>query len=211
MSISYLRKMKMIWQNPLPPNSFPKLQQLRVEGCDELLTIFPSNMLSNFQGLQILTIHTCASLEQVFEIMHEEKEAVLPVTSQLREFHFSVLPKLKCIWKNDPKGIFSFKNLLQISVQDCWNLKNIFPASVARDFPQLCRLVILECDVEEIVSKVEEGSDLESTVTFEFDQLSFLRLCCLSQCKCFYPGRHTTKWPMLKELHAYDCGEMKDI
>ncbi|KAL4376976.1 hypothetical protein GQ457_02G035920 [Hibiscus cannabinus] len=209
MSISYLRKMKMIWQNPLPPNSFPKLQQLRVEGCDELLTIFPSNMLSKFQGLQTLTIHTCASLEQVFEIMHEEKEAVLPVTSQLREFHISELPKLKCIWKNDPKGIFSFKNLLQISVQDCWNLKNIFPASVARDFPQLCRLVILECDVEEIVSKVEEGSDLESTVTFEFDQLSFLRLCCLSQCKCFYPGRHTTKWPMLKELHAYDCGEMK--
>ncbi|MBA0618952.1 hypothetical protein Godav_028211 [Gossypium davidsonii] len=41
MSICYLRKMKMIWRNPLPPNSFPKLQQLRVEGCDKLLTIFP--------------------------------------------------------------------------------------------------------------------------------------------------------------------------
>ncbi|KAL4379812.1 hypothetical protein GQ457_02G035660 [Hibiscus cannabinus] len=209
MSISYLRRLKMLWQNPLPPNSFSKLQQLTVEGCDELLSIFPSNMLSKFQGLQTLRVKTCASLEQVFEIMHEEKEAALPVTSQLREFHIFKLPKLKYIWKNDPKGIFSFINLRQISVMGCWSLKNVFPASVARDLPQLGDLVIFGCGVEEIVSNVEQGLDSETTITFEFDQLSSLTLCMLPRCKCFYPGRHTTKWPMLKELQAYQCGQMK--
>ncbi|GMI79299.1 hypothetical protein HRI_001599200 [Hibiscus trionum] len=209
MSISYLGNMKMIWENPLAPNSFPKLQQLSVEGCDELLTIFPSNMLSIFQGLQILRVQKCGSLEQVFEIMPEEKEAALPASSQLREIHIFGLPKLKYIWKKDPKGIFSFKNLRRISVQLCRSLKNVIPASVARDLPQLSHLVISSCVVEEIVSKLEEGSDSETTLTFEFDQLSSLCLSWLRECKHFYPGRHTTKWPMLKELKAYECGEMK--
>ncbi|KAK8508866.1 hypothetical protein V6N12_034968 [Hibiscus sabdariffa] len=163
MRISYLGNIKMIWENPLPPNPFPKLQRLSVEGCDELLTIFPSNMLSKLQGLQSLTVQTCGSLEQIFEIMHEQKEAAL---------------------------------------------HNVFPASVARDLPQLSDLTILLCGVGEIVSKVEERSDSETIVSFEFDQLSSLWLWGLRECKCFYPGRHTTKWPMLKELQAYECGEM---
>ncbi|KAK6288725.1 hypothetical protein POUND7_000266 [Theobroma cacao] len=48
------------------------------------------------------------------------------------------------------------------------NLKNVFPASVARVLPQLRDLHINDCGVEEIVSK-EEG--LETTVTFRFDQV----------------------------------------
>ncbi|GMI79279.1 hypothetical protein HRI_001597200 [Hibiscus trionum] len=151
MNISYLGKMKVIWEDPLPPNSFPKLREVGIMG----------------------------------------------------------FPNLKYIWKNDPKGIFSFKNLREISVGNCWSLKNVFPASIARDLPKLSDLRIVVCGVEEIVSKVEDESDSETTLTFEFDQLSSLMLWGIPECKCFYPGRHTTKWPMLKELHAYKCGEMK--
>ncbi|MBA0634234.1 hypothetical protein Godav_025066, partial [Gossypium davidsonii] len=108
MSISYLRKIKMIWQNPLPPNSFPKLQQLTAGGCDKLLTIFPSN--------------------------------------------------------------FSFTKIRAISYSGCRSLKNVFPASIAKDLPQLGYLEISDCGVEEIVSKLEEGSDSETAVNFEFDK-----------------------------------------
>ncbi|KAL4379982.1 hypothetical protein GQ457_02G035630 [Hibiscus cannabinus] len=151
LSISNLRKLKMIWEDPLPPNSFSKLRVISIKG------------LSN----------------------------------------------LEYVWKNDPKGIFSFKNLRQIYVENCWSLKKVFPASLARNLPQLGVLSIVACGVEEIVSKVEDGSDSETTVTFKFDQLSSLMLWWLPECKWFYPGRHTTKWPMLKELLAYVCGEMK--
>ncbi|KAE8675384.1 Cc-nbs-lrr resistance-like protein [Hibiscus syriacus] len=147
----HLEKLKMIWENPLPPNSFPKL----------------------------------------------------------REIDIYDLPNLKYIWKNGPKDIFSFKNLREISVGNCKSLKNVFPASLARDLAQLSSLIIAGCPVEEIVSKEEEGLDSETIVTFQFDQLSYLSLWGLSQCKCFYPGRYTTKWPMLKELRASECGEMK--
>ncbi|KHG13517.1 hypothetical protein F383_02860 [Gossypium arboreum] len=147
MSISYLRKIKMIWQNPLPPNSFPKLQQLTVKGCDKLLTIFPSN--------------------------------------------------------------FSFTKIRAISVSVCRSLKNVFPASIAKDLPQLGYLEIHDCGVEEIVSKLEEGSDSETAVNFEFDKLYALVLWKLQKLKCFYPGKHTAKWPMLKELVVGGCRKMR--
>ncbi|XP_017636020.1 probable disease resistance protein At4g27220 [Gossypium arboreum] len=170
MSISDLSKMKMLWRNPLPPNSFPKLQQLSVVGCDKLLTIFPSNILTTFQRLHHLTVKTCGSLEHVFEIMHEEKETAL----QLR--------------------------VLQM---------NVFPASIAKDLPQLNYLAISSCGVEEIVSKLEERSDSEAVANFKFDQLCTLILSNLPGLKCFYPGKHTAKWPMLNELEVAECGEMR--
>ncbi|KAK8477310.1 hypothetical protein V6N11_034933 [Hibiscus sabdariffa] len=127
MRISYLRKLKMIWHNPLPPNSFLKLREIRI----------------------------------------------------LR------LPNLNYIWKNDSNGIFSFKNLRQLFVYECWSLKNVFPVSVARDLPQLSDLRIINCGVEEIISKVE---DSETSFTFEFHQLTSLVIWNLPECKCFYPG-----------------------
>ncbi|KAB2005786.1 hypothetical protein ES319_D11G295000v1 [Gossypium barbadense] len=207
--ISFLRKKKMIWRNPLPPNSFPKLQVLAVDGCDELLTIFPSNMLITFQRLHDLFVVNCGSLQQVFEIMHEENETALPATAQLRKLHIGGLPKLKYIWKSDPKGIFSFKKICSINVWDCPSLKNVFPASIAKDLPKLGYLEISHSGVEEIVSKLEEGSDSETAVNFEFDQLYDLILGNLPELKCFYPGKHTAKWPMLSKLEVVECGKMK--
>ncbi|TYI57724.1 hypothetical protein E1A91_D11G301500v1 [Gossypium mustelinum] len=209
MSVSYLSKMKMLWRNPLPANSFPKLQELRVERCDKLLTIFPSNMVTTFQRLHRLTIKTCGSLQQVFEIMHEEKKPALPPITQLKELHIVGLPKLKYIWKNDPRVIFSFKKICSISVFDCPSLKNVFPASIAQDLPQLGYLHIFLCGVEEIVSKLGEGSDWEATVNFKFDRLCTLALSNLPKLKCFYPGKHIAKWPMLNKLELVDCGKMK--
>ncbi|MBA0742454.1 hypothetical protein Gogos_015510 [Gossypium gossypioides] len=130
--------------------AFPKLQELRVKGCDKLLSIFPSNVLTTFQRLQHLTVNTCGSLQQ-----------------------------------------------------------NVFPASIAKDLPRLRYLGIFYCGVEEIVSKLEEGSESETAVNFELDQLYSLRLWRLPELKCFYPGKHTTKWPMLNKLELVECEKLK--
>ncbi|TYG95884.1 hypothetical protein ES288_A11G303900v1 [Gossypium darwinii] len=179
--------------------AFPKLQHLTVEGCDKLLTIFPSNMLTTFRRLH---------QQQVFEIMHEEEETTLLATAQLRELYIRGLPKLKYIWKNDPKGIFSFKKICAISVMGCRSLKNVFPASVAKDLPHLGYPSIFDCGVEEIVSKLEEGSESETAVNFEFDQLYTLILSRLPELKYIYPGKHTAKWPMLNELEVAGCEKL---
>ncbi|KAE8675352.1 Cc-nbs-lrr resistance-like protein [Hibiscus syriacus] len=198
---------------------FSTLKSLSIYNCPKLEGfIYRSSMKGNqcfsnhvlfdnkvsFPSLEIVRASNLGKLKMIWE-------NPLPPNSfpKLRVISITNLSNLKYIWKNGPKYIFSFKNLHQISVGICKSLKNVFPASVARDLPQLSDLAIFNCGVEEIVSKVEEGYDSETTVTFEFDQLSYLRLLRLRECKCFYPGRHTTKWPMLKELTAYECGEMK--
>ncbi|XP_039032248.1 uncharacterized protein LOC120167247 isoform X1 [Hibiscus syriacus] len=198
---------------------FSAMKSLIVYNCPELEGfIYRSSMKGNqcfsnhvlfdnkvsFPSLEIVRARDLGKLKMIWE-------NPLPPNSfpKLREISITRLANLKYIWKNGPKDIFSFKNLHRISVWGCKSLKNVFPASVARDLPQLSSLSIMGCPVEEIICKVEEGLDSETTVTFEFDQLSYLWLWCLRECKCFYPGRHTTEWPMLKELTAYECGEMK--
>ncbi|KAK8508819.1 hypothetical protein V6N12_034921 [Hibiscus sabdariffa] len=198
---------------------FPAMKSMTIENCPELEGFICASSTEGNQRIstQVLFDNKVAfpSLEEMsisyLRNMKTIWENSLAPNSfpKLRGLSITRLPDLKYIWKNDPKGIFSFKNLRQISVQNCWSLKNVFPASVARELPQLSELLILNCGVEEIVSNVEEESDSETTITFEFGQLFFLMLWRLPECKCFYRGRHTTNWPMLKELQVYKCGKMQ--
>ncbi|MBA0561454.1 hypothetical protein Golob_018279, partial [Gossypium lobatum] len=48
-----------------------------------------------------------------------------------------------------------------------------------------------------------------NSVNFEFDHLYSLRLWRLPELKCFYPGKHTTKWPMLNKLELVECEKLK--
>ncbi|XP_021281813.1 uncharacterized protein LOC110414744 isoform X3 [Herrania umbratica] len=205
MTISHLRNMKMIWHSQLFASSFCKLEEMRVEHCNELLTVFPSNILGTFQQLRTLKISSCGSLEEVFDLQRLNMEEAQVVTTQLRELDIVHLPKLKQIWNNDPQGILTFQNLCIVYVWDCWNLKTVFPPSVASVLPQLKDLKIYSSGVEEIVSK-EEGSEV--AITFEFHQVSSLVLWNLPKLKCFYPGKHTTKWPTLKKLITYHCNDI---
>ncbi|KAK6289368.1 hypothetical protein POUND7_000909, partial [Theobroma cacao] len=53
----------------------------------------------------------------------------------------------------------------------------------------------------------EEG--IEEAIEFGFPRLSTLELCHLTKLKCFYPGTHTTHWPVLKNLVASHCQGLK--
>ncbi|KAK8508870.1 hypothetical protein V6N12_034972 [Hibiscus sabdariffa] len=198
---------------------FPAMKSLRLDNCPELEGFICRSSMEGNQQISSLVLFNnkvaFPSLEKVSTHFLGKLKMIwqnpLPTNAfpKLREISIMGLPNLKFIWKNDPKDIFSFKTLRQIFVRDCWSLKHVFPASVARDLPQLSDLIIIDCGVQEIVSKVEDGSDSETNVTFKFDQMSSLVLWELPECKCFYPSRHTTKWPMLKELTAYECGQMR--
>lgn len=195
----------MVWHSQLFVNSFCKLEELKVEHCNELVTVFPSNIFETFQQLQTLKLSSCGSLEEVFELQRLNMEEEHAVAIQLRELNIVHLPKLKHVWNKDPQGILTFPNLRIIYIWDCWCLKDVFPSSVARVLPLLKDLKIYSCGVEEIVSK-EEG--LEESIAFEFHQASSLILWNLPKLKCFYPGKHTTKWPMLNKLVTCHCNEI---
>nr|KJB73983.1 hypothetical protein B456_011G265200 [Gossypium raimondii] len=118
------------------------------------------------------------------------------------------LSNVKMIFYND-LAPGSFKNLRKINVWGCGSLKNLFPASIAKDLPQLEHLSITDCGVEEIVSK-GDGVE-EQPVRFEFPQVSYLGVTGVEKLKCFYEGQHTIVWPMLKKLKTDGSALLKIV
>ncbi|KAG4123423.1 hypothetical protein ERO13_D11G325601v2 [Gossypium hirsutum] len=209
-TISHLRNAKRIWHSKLHKNSFSMLKELTVKECDVLLNIFPPFLLGVFQRLEKLIVIDCASLEEVFQFQVQglDTEETDVVASQLRELDLVRLPGLKHVWTKYHKGNISFESLQQVCIEDCWNLKTLFPFSIAKGLQQLERLFIESCGLEEIVSKNDEGSD-EQEIWFAFNQLSFLKLWHLPYLTCFYPGIHRTTWSALKKLRMADCWRIK--
>ncbi|XP_016712000.2 uncharacterized protein [Gossypium hirsutum] len=209
-TISHLRNAKRIWHSKLHNNSFSMLKELTVKKCDVLLNIFPPFLLGVFQRLEKLIVVDCASLEEVFQFQVQglDTEESDVVASQLREVNLARLPRLKHVWTKYHTGNISFESLQQVCLRDCWNLKTLFPFSIAKGLQQLERLHIENCGLEEIVSKNDEGSD-EQEIWFAFNQLSFLMLWHLPYLTCFYPGIHRTTWSALKKLDMAGCWRIK--
>ncbi|KAK2643076.1 hypothetical protein Ddye_024839 [Dipteronia dyeriana] len=59
--------------------------------------------------------------------------------------------------------------------------------------------------IKEVVAK--EGAEEAGDRTFVFPELTSLTLHNLLELQCFYPGIHTTKWPMLEKLKTIGCGK----
>ncbi|XP_042990728.1 uncharacterized protein LOC122317790 isoform X1 [Carya illinoinensis] len=195
--------LKHIWQNQFVENSFCNLEFIRVELCENLVSIFQSDMLTRFQSVEKLVVGGCSSLQEVFELQElnvNENQAV--ITMQLKELKLDCLPQMKHVWSKDPKGVFSFKNLKQIWARECENLISFFPASVAKSIMQLETLEMIDCGVEEIVE--DEGGE-DTIERFVFPQVTLLTFKRLLRLKWFYPGVHTLECPMLKKIWVEGC------
>ncbi|XP_035548753.1 disease resistance protein At4g27190-like [Juglans regia] len=174
--------LKLIWHNQFAENSFCNLQLIDVELCENLVSIFQSDMLTRFQSVEKLFIADCTSLQQVFELQElnvNENQAVIAIP--LKGLRLARLPHMKHVWSKDPKAVFSFKNLKEIHASGCENLRSLFPTSVARSLMQLENLEIIDCGVEEIVEGEGEEDAIER---FEFPQVTFLTLKRLPRLKC---------------------------
>ncbi|KAF3944595.1 hypothetical protein CMV_028952 [Castanea mollissima] len=208
-NIKGIDNLKKLWHNhQLVPNSFCKIKMLHVWGCENLVNIFPSNMLKRLQNLKELKIELCNSVEEVFEVKGENVDEICDKGStQLRYLTLKNLPKLKHVWTSDPEAILTFQNLRQVEVSRCESLKSLFPMSVAKSLEQLENLSINDCELMEEIVPLKEG--LESTTKFVFPRITSLSLQFLPELKCFYQGKHTLEWPSLKSLEIQKCDKVK--
>ncbi|KAB5529266.1 hypothetical protein DKX38_019347 [Salix brachista] len=199
--------LNMIWHTEFHPDSFCKLNFLEVKQGNKLLNIFPPNMLRRFQNLEHLEVYYCASLEEVFDLrsLMNEKESHVVTAFKLKNMSVCNLQKLKKVWNTNPHGILSFQNLHLVHACNCPSLKSLFPASVALGHPQLEELELYSCGVEEIVAEEEQ---LGEAPKFVFPKTSSFILRDLPELKSFYPGRHTSEWPVLKKIDVYCCDEV---
>ncbi|KAB2005784.1 hypothetical protein ES319_D11G294800v1 [Gossypium barbadense] len=176
-----------IWHGQLHTDSFSKLKEMKVGYCNDILTIFPSIKEWNFQGLETL-VFNCNSLQHIFE------SSDIKVGTQLRRLYISHLPKLEHVCNEDSQSNLTFE-IYEI----------LFPASVAKGLKQLVDLTIDSCGLEVVIS---EGKVQNQDVNeFEFPEVCSLTLQNLPELKCFYPAEYEAKWPKLKKLKTYHCGQ----
>ena len=71
--IEEMDNLRKIWHNQLYLDSFSKLEQVGVYGCNNLLNVFPSNMLGRLPRLEILEVQNCDSVEEIFELKASQK------------------------------------------------------------------------------------------------------------------------------------------
>ncbi|KAF2294856.1 hypothetical protein GH714_024542 [Hevea brasiliensis] len=178
LEILNMDNLKMIWHNELHSDSFCKINGLAVENCEKLIKIFPSMLLGGLRNLQFLVISNCDLLQEVFDLQEliKMKESV---AIQLRILRIEGLPNLKHVWNEDPLGLVLFDNLSSVRVRYCPNLKIIFPASIAKNLPQLKTLDIDSSGVEEIVQNlnwVETNMENQPMVKVLQPHFSFRKL-----------------------------------
>ena len=185
LTIMHMENLKIIWHDQLAEDSFFKLQSLFVQYCENLVNIFESNMLTRFQSLERLDVCDCGSLQEVFEIQgHDVGDTHAVTASPLKNLYLYHLPKMKQIWNKDPHGIFSFPNLQEVSAWECESLQSLFPASVARCLMQLEDLRMVDCGVEEIVSREEIAEAASSCLVNCQSSSGFAEGCILRNGHC---------------------------
>ena len=95
-----------------------RLEYVEVDDCGDVRTPFPAKLLRDLKNLRTVSIFTCKSLEEIFELgepdegSSEEKE--LPLLSSLTELQLSCLPELKCIWKGPSRHLSSHRPSLEV-------------------------------------------------------------------------------------------------
>ncbi|KAM5555422.1 disease resistance protein [Rosa sericea] len=189
LAICALDELQTIWHNNqlADQDSFCRLKEVDVRNCKSLISIFPPSIMGRLNALERLQITFCGSLKVVFEVGGINVEETRVNTSS----PYDQLKPLYC------------QNLEFLSIWVADSLKNIFPASLARGLQQLRHLSVVSCrDLLEIVGEEERGVELPTPPQFVFPKATDVSLQYLPQLKSFYPGKHTSKWPVLKKLEV---------
>ncbi|KAL5825459.1 hypothetical protein ACOSQ3_021522 [Xanthoceras sorbifolium] len=224
--LSNLNSLEKIYRGQLTPNSFCQLRTITVSGCVKLKNIFSSSISRHLSQLQEIKVADCKNVEEIFSIGRENRVVVLDklhslsltslqkLTSTIEknlnnssEIQMIDMDNLEMIWHNQLEDSKNCQKLCKVEATYCKSLKNLFPASTARNLSQLKDIYVLKCGITEIVAK-EEGAKEAVDRTFNFPKVTSLKLHHLQQLRCFYPGIHTTKWPMLKKLELINCDEI---
>ncbi|XP_039166731.1 uncharacterized protein LOC120292549 [Eucalyptus grandis] len=146
LKLSSMCRLKRIWHNQLPEESFCKLTSFTVELCENLSHVFPSNSMDRLQSLNKIEVVGCPSLEALFEwvCLSSEKRQTPLVLSALKKIKLWNLPRLRDVLKSDRKVNFKSPCLMEVDVRCCHSLPYLFSSATARS---LRKLAILEVSV----------------------------------------------------------------
>ncbi|KAK7394837.1 hypothetical protein VNO78_15378 [Psophocarpus tetragonolobus] len=124
-----------IWnKSPGDIMNFPSLEEVFVDDCGSLTTLFPSSVAKNLGKLRTLELKCCAEL---VEIVEKDDDAMEHGTTEILE---------------------------EVFVDDCGSLTTLFPSSVAKNLGKLRTLELKCCaELVEIVEKDDDAMEHGTT------------------------------------------------
>ncbi|KAM5553431.1 putative disease resistance protein [Rosa sericea] len=195
-------------------NLFCQLEDLELKDLPKL-TKFCSSLNSSSERMKLEDYTKSSTISE--EIEETDSNGILDIVIQqflfdnkvelpnLKKLSISGLEKLTTIW-NGQFSLESSKKLESVKIDSCQSLKNIFPASMAKNLQRLSQLEVRKCGVEEIIAN--EGEP-QTTPTFVFPNVTYVRLRDLPQLRCFYPAMHASTWPALQTLVVVRCYKLE--
>ncbi|XP_041014592.1 probable disease resistance protein At4g27220 isoform X2 [Juglans microcarpa x Juglans regia] len=162
-------KLEILWHDQVAASSFSNTRLLMVIGCENLLRIFQSNLLTTFQSLTSLHIMDCGSLEAIFE-RHDALTASVPTSlpqlEHLTDMTLSDLPKLEWFLEGMLHAL-EFPSLKKLQVLGC-HKANFFASKCLETSHRINQL---ETCIQQPIFVVEEVTfpDLEVLI-LNFEQ-----------------------------------------
>ncbi|KAA8517894.1 hypothetical protein F0562_015368 [Nyssa sinensis] len=192
--VSWMDNLTKIWCGQLHAGSFYELNVVKVFQCNNLLNVFPLNLIQRLQNLEELEVQYCKSLEAVFDfdgINPEEGHAVV-LLPRFKTLELKNLPNLTDIWKKNLRVIEGFENLKLLKVYWCDSLRVVFSPSIAKLLVKLQELEIVDCTtLEEIVADDQDGGENnEVTGSVVIPGAKKRVLDALPNFTSFFPGKY---------------------
>ncbi|RWR88334.1 putative disease resistance protein [Cinnamomum micranthum f. kanehirae] len=116
--LSSLSSLQKLFKGEVPQRCLRKLNEIVLGGCNNLKSLFSSEMVHNLDQLQTLHVRYCNGLEEIIE-GHDNSPPENPFP-QLRNFILGKLPKLKSIIHRDTLALPS---LITLEIHECPNLR----------------------------------------------------------------------------------------
>ncbi|XP_044475727.1 disease resistance protein SUMM2-like [Mangifera indica] len=183
-----LANMTHIWMGDTQFINLCNLKRLDLYKCPKLIKLFSRALLQSLVCLEIMSIHYCDNLEEIF-IMKEEEDLIPPK-------------------KDLTTTLSSLGNLSSIHISYCSKLKKLFTPSIVKSLVKLRGLTIVECStLEEIITNEEASSS--SIERIVFPSLFRLGLRWLNNLGCFSSGSYSIEFPILETLDINKCLSMK--
>ncbi|TYJ39140.1 hypothetical protein E1A91_A04G046000v1, partial [Gossypium mustelinum] len=142
---------------PQPQGFLQKLEEVIVSDCGEMQVLFPTAELRSIeqegpsrhlslQSLKIVEIERCNNLKYIFPMSVDNS------LMQLHTLKIKSCRSLEVIIQYSQVPYISLQSLREIEVENCDNLKYLFPLSVANSLGQLHILKIKSCSqLEDII------------------------------------------------------------
>ncbi|CAI9765870.1 unnamed protein product [Fraxinus pennsylvanica] len=206
--------------------SLPKLKDIWVSYCAELLTIVESDSIQSLQNLEDLYVRKCYAFEVLFDfegMKVTNDDAEINMLGRLTSLKLGALPNLVHIIRMVPKGIRVFQNLTNLTVVDCKSLIYLFSPSMANSLVALKDLQVSFCNsIKAIVGKEEEEEEEEEGTSeikrveakkarIEFPKLELLRLRTMWSIQMFCSQNCDLVFPLLKDLTIENCRMMTKL